>query len=129
MVYTILAINFIIPTLIYIFAPDYAVARFAALGTAFGVPYTHTEDSVLWRVLAIANVATLGFVCVFAQVDIRKHWPALYPLWFLKSMAVLGFLVAYAIEPFPGYLGAALLDGVTVTLMVVFARGALRETR
>lgn len=126
-VYTLLALNFILPAVVYAVAPDRAVASFVGIGAMFGVPYGHAEDSVLWRVLAIANVGTLGFLCVLVQVDLKRYWATLYGLWFLKSMASLGFAIAFVLEPYPGYLAAALLDGVSVALMVVFARGARRE--
>lgn len=124
-VYTILAANFIIPVLIYIFAPERAVASFAGVGLAFGAgPYPHTEDSMLWRVLGIANVATLGFCCVLLQIDLRRYYAALLPLLFLKSAASLGFLIAFVFEPYPSYLAASLFDGVTVAAMAFFASRA-----
>jgi len=126
-VYTILALNFIIPATLYAVAPRFALQSFWRIGDLFGVPYMHSEDSVFWRVLAVANVYMLGFVCVLLQVDIKKYWAAIYPLTFLKAMASLGFLVAFFFEPYPGYLGAFLLDGVTFALMIIFARGARRE--
>lgn len=126
-VYTILALNFFIPAALYAFAPDFALQSFWQIGDVFGVVYLHTEDSVFWRVLAVANVTMLGFTCVLLQVDIKKYYAALYPLGFLKLMASLGFGLAFLLEPYPGYLGAFLLDGMTLALMIIFARGALRE--
>ena len=127
-VYTILALNFFIPVFVYIFDPHSALTQFVSVGALLGTPaYIHSEDSVLWRVLAIANVTTLGFCCVLLQVNIRKWYPALVPLAFLKSMAALGFLIAFMAEPFRGYLAAFALDSTTVLLMVFFARGAYKK--
>jgi len=126
-VYTILALNFLIPAALYAVAPDFALQSFWRIGDLFGVPYLHSEDSVFWRVLAVANVAMLGFTCVLLQVDVKKYQAALYPLVFLNAMASLGFGVAFLFEPYPGYLAAFLLDGATLALMIIFARGALRE--
>jgi hypothetical protein len=127
-VYTALALNFILPVLGYVFAPDQAVGAFAELGqTLGGGAYPHTEDSVFWRVLGIANVATLGFCCVLLQVDLRRFFPALWPLLFLKSMASLGFGVAFLLEPFPAYLAACVFDALTVGAMAFFATRAHRH--
>lgn len=126
LVYTILALNFFLPVLVYVFAPDAAVESFAAVGRTFGVPYAHSEDSVLWRVLGIANVATLGFCCVLLQVDLRRWYPVLVPLVFLKGAASVGFLAAFAFEPNPAYLAASLFDALTVGAMIFFATRAHR---
>jgi len=127
-VYTILALNFILPVLGYIFAPEASVASFASIGEVFGVDsYPHTEDSMFWRVLGIANVATLGFCCVLLQVDLRRWYPVLVPLIFLKSMASLGFLAAFVFaEPHPSYLAACLFDAATVAAFWFFATRARR---
>ncbi len=126
-VYTLLALNFLIPAAIYAVAPDRAVAAFTGIGDLFGVAYPWDETGVFWRVLAIANVATLGFACVLLQLDVVRYWAAIYPLVFLKSAAVVGFAVAFAARPYPGFLAASLFDGLTVAAMIVFARGARRE--
>lgn len=81
---------------------------------------------MLWRVLGIANVATLGFCCVLLQVNLRRYFAVLLPLLFLKSMASVGFLVAYASEPHPSYLAACLFDALTVAAMWFFATRAHR---
>jgi len=126
-VYTALALNFIIPVLIYIFDPQGAVAGFVQVGQLFSAtPYPHSEDSMLWRVLGIANVATLGFSCVLLQVNLRRYFAALLPLLFLKSMASVGFLVAYVSEPHPSYMAACLFDAITVAAMWFFATRAHR---
>lgn len=126
-VYTVLALNFFLPVLGYIFEPTAVIDQFASISTLFGVPYVHTEDSMIWRVLAIANVSTLGFCCVLLQVDLQKWFPVLTPLVFLKSCASIGFGIAFVCEPMPTYLAACILDGVTVGAMLVFAIAAKRE--
>jgi hypothetical protein len=127
-VYTILALNFFVPSLVYIFAPSFAVGQFAGIGDLFGAgPYPHTEDSMLWRVLGIANVMTLAFVCVLLQLDLKRWLPCLVPLVFLKGMAAAGFLVAFAFERHPAYAAGFLLDAVTCAVMWFFATRAYRE--
>lgn len=125
-VYTALALNFIVPVMIYVFDPADAVSSFAEIGQLFGVEYAHTEDSVFWRVLGIANVATLGFCCVLLQLNLQKYISVLLPLVFLKGCASLGFGVAFAFEPNPAYLAACLFDALTVAAMWYFARAAHR---
>lgn len=126
-VFSILALQFFVPALIYAFAPDTAVAAYARLGPLLGGSgYAHSEDSMLWRVLAVANVMTLAFCCALIQVDLRKWFPVLVPLVFLKGMAALGLLVAWLSERFPGHLAGFALDAVTVALMLVFAVSARR---
>ena len=114
-VYTYLAIQFFVTTLAYTFAPATSLAQYVRLGAIMGgVPYGHTEDSVLWRVLALANVTTLAFGCAFIQLDLRRWWGALPPLLVLKGTATIGFLVAWLAEPFPGHLAGFAVDAVTV---------------
>ncbi len=123
--YTILALNFFIPVLVYVFEPVEALNQFTTLGSMLGGgDYAHAEDSVFWRVLAIANVATLGFCCVLLQINLQKFWAAIYPLVFLKGCASFGFGVAYIIEAYPGYLAGCLFDMLTCGLFVWFARAA-----
>jgi hypothetical protein len=126
-VYTVLALNFFIPVLFYVFDGAGTVENWAWLGEFLGgPPYAHTEDSMLWRVLGIANVATLGFCCVLLQLDLRKWFPVLTPLVFLKGCASFGFGVAFLLEGYPQYLAACLFDGVTVAAMLFFAIQARR---
>ncbi|MBM3266743.1 MAG: hypothetical protein FJZ01_03755 [Candidatus Sericytochromatia bacterium] len=126
-VYTVLALQFLVPALIYAFAPGVAVAEYARLGPMLGGgAYPHTEDSTLWRVLAVANVLTLAFCCALIQVDLRKWFPVLTPLVFLKGTAAVGLLLAWFAEPFPGHLAGCVLDTVTVALLLYFGINARR---
>ena len=127
-VYTILALNFLIPVIMYAVSPHESLVQFTNIGAALGsLSYPHSEDSVLWRVLAIANVTTLGFCCILLQVNLKKWYPCLIPLVFLKGMAALGFLVAYFFEPYRGYLAGTALDSLTVAAMWFFATRAYKE--
>lgn len=120
-VYTALALNFWIPVLFYIVDPAGSIAQFAALGELLGGPaYPHTEDSMFWYVLGVANVATLGFCCVALQIHPRRWFPMLYPLAFLKGCATVGWFAAWLADGLPQYLAASVFDGVTVLLFVVF---------
>jgi len=126
-VYTALALNFFIPVLFYVFDGAGTLETWTWLGELLGGgPYGHTEDSVFWRVLGIANVATLGFCCVLLQLDLKKWFPVLTPLVFLKGSASFGFGVAFVLEGYPQYLAACLFDAVTVGAMLFFAIRARR---
>jgi hypothetical protein len=126
-VYTVLALNFLIPVLFYVFDGAGTVETWAWLGEFLGgETYAHTEDSMFWRVLGIANVATLGFCCVLLQLDLRKWFPVLTPLVFLKGCASFGFGVAFVLEGYPQFLAACLFDAVTVAAMLFFAIRARR---
>jgi hypothetical protein len=127
-VFTLLALNFALPVVSYVLTPDAAIASFVHLGTLLGGgAYPHTEDSVFWWVLGTANVATLAFCCVLLQVDLRRFFPALWPLVWLKSCASLGFFAAFVlVEHYPSYFAAFVFDGLTVAAMLFFAIGARR---
>lgn len=126
-VYTVLALNFAIPAVLYAVDPRGSLASFVEVGRLLGAAeMPHTEDSIVWRVLAIANVATLAFGCVLLQLNLRKWFPILTPLVFLKSIAAIGFLVAYLSEGYPAYLAVVALDTLTAAAMAFFAVRARR---
>ena len=127
-VYTVLTLNFFIPALYYCFDPNGAAQLFSSLGApVWVVEYPFSEDSMFWRILGIGNVATLGFCCALLLWDLKRFYAVLFPLVFLKSCSVMGFLVAAVTAFHPAFLIGAIFDGVTVGLMVVFARGAYKE--
>ena len=127
-VYAVLTLNFFIPALYYCIDAAGAAEMFASLGAPFWrVDYPFSEESMFWRILGIGNVATLGFCCALLLWDLKRFYPVLVPLVFLKSCSVLGFLVASFSVFHPAFVIGALFDGVTVGLMVFFARGAYRE--
>ncbi len=127
-VYAALTLNFFIPALYYCFDAAGAAEMFGSLGDVFWqVDYPYSEDSMFWRVLGIGNVATLGFCCALLLWDLKRFYPVLVPLVFLKSCSILGFVVAAVSVFHPSFVIGVLFDGVTVGLMVFFARGAHRE--
>lgn len=128
-VFGLLGLHFIIPALGYLFVPDAAVAGFVRLGDLLGGEYyPFYERSYLWRILGGTNVLTLGFLCLFVQADVRRHWPALYPLVFMKGTTSLGYLCVFAvILRYPAFLAIAAWDALNCAAFVYFARKAWAE--
>ncbi len=130
LVFTILTLNFAIPTLSYIFAPEVAVGQFIQLNEMLGgSPYTVDEAaSHLWRYLGAANVATLAFMCALLQVNVNRFYAVLVPLTFMKALAATLWLAGFVAQPeYPAFLAAAILDYVTSGAFVFFATRAHRE--
>ena len=129
LVFTILTLNFALPSLVYALAPELAVAQFCSINELLGgAPYTFPEaGSRLWRYLAVANVATLALMCAMLQLDLRRHMVVLVPLTFMKILAATLWLCGWLAAPeFPVLLAAAALDYVTSGAFVFFARRARR---
>ncbi len=127
LVFAALVLNFWIPVLVYTFDPDSAIAQFVALGELLGAaPYPYAEQSMFWRVLGTANVATLGFLCLLVGLDAQRWKGAILPVAYLKSMAVLGWTMAFFAEGLPQYAVAAIFDLITVGLMVGFGHAGAR---
>ena len=127
-VYTLLALNFIVPAFTYYFDPDSAVSSFYSIGELFDSKQSATEDSYVWWILGAGNVMTLGVMCALLLINVLRFYPILPALVTLKGLSSLGFLVVFIAGPHnPTFLGAALLDGVTVFLMLWFAIRANRS--
>lgn len=123
LVFTLLTLNFLIPSIGYVLAPDAAIDSFRRIGAWFGADaYAVAEQSIVWRTLGATNVATLGVMCLLLQVDVRRFYPVLFPLLFMKGATALLFLLQWAfVLPYPGFLAVALWDGFAVFLMAWFA--------
>ncbi len=126
-VFTILTLNFAIPALSYTFTPSQAIEGFMQVNRLLGggtYPFDESA-SELWRILAAANVAALAFMCLLLQLDLRRWYPVLTPLCFLKGWAAAGLAGLYVLHPeVPLFLIGALLDGVTCASFIFFATRA-----
>lgn len=127
--YTILTLNFILPAISYFLTPDTAWENFQSLARLFGsTDYPFPENSQYWRILGAGNVMTLGFMCFLLQVNLRKYYPTLLPLVFLKGCSAFGFLGVYEwIYPYSLFLIAFVFDGVTMCVMIYFATSARKS--
>lgn len=129
-VFTILTLNFAIPCLGYLFAPQDVMVQFSALNQFLGGPaYNQPEtQSYFWRFLGTANVMALAFMCAMLQSNVRRFQVVVIPLTFLKSTAATLWLVGFLNHPeFRAFLAAAILDYVTSVLFVVFVNSAARS--
>lgn len=127
--YTVLTLNFALPALVYTFAPEQAMAQFLDINRLLGgADYLFPEaDSRVWRYLAAANVMTLGFMCLLLQLDLRRYFPVLVPLTFMKAYAATCWLAGWIASPeYRFFLAAAVLDYVTSAAFVFFAVRARR---
>ncbi|MBI4424791.1 MAG: hypothetical protein HY554_13750 [Elusimicrobia bacterium] len=127
-VYTALTLNFLVPGLLYAVAPGFAIQQFELIGRMLGggpYPFAAGETGHVWRVLAAANVLTLSFMCALLQWDLRRFFPVLVPLLFLKASSALLYLwVFLAVSRYPAFLAVFLFDVVAAGAMVYFARSA-----
>jgi hypothetical protein len=127
-VYAILTLNFVLPAISYVAAPEAAIGTLDRVNRALGGgAYPFVESGSLWHMLGVGNVMTLGFMCALLFVDLRRFYPLLPALAFLKA-----FSAAYATwigltRACPAFLAIGALDGTTTIAMIVFAVRAHRS--
>lgn len=128
-VYTFLTLNFFFPALFYAIQPTVAIQSFIDIGSLLSsMEYPLSEESYVWRVLAVGNVLTLAFCCAMLQLNIRRFYPILVPLTFLKGTAAFGYLMVFLwINPYPTFFWISLWDGLTIFLMLYFCIPARRS--
>jgi len=126
-VYAGLALNFILPAISYIASPETTLATADRVNRLLGGgPYPVVESGHLWHMLAVGNVMTLGFMCTLLLVDLRRFYPTLPALVFLKMFSSLYSLVIGIAHGLPFFLGVFALDLVTSIAMWLFATRAHR---
>jgi hypothetical protein len=126
-VYAIITLNFVLPAISYVVAPDTAIETLDRVNRMLGGgAYPFVESGSLWHMLGVGNVMTLGFMCALLFVDVRRFYPVLPALAFLKA-----FSAAYAAwigfsQACPAFLAIGVLDGTTTAAMIFFAVRAKR---
>jgi hypothetical protein len=121
----LLGVHFLIPSMVYAFNPQGAIDAFRWLGGLYGKEYPFAEDGFVWRVLAAGNVCTLAFMCFLIQANVKRFYPVLWPLCFLKGFAALGFLTAYFYGGhFPPFFLVFVWDSTNVLMFLYFAHTA-----
>ena len=129
-IFTLLTLNFLIPSISYAIRPEVVAAGFADLNaTLGGLPQAFPEEqSRFWRYLGSANVMTLALMCALLQLDLRRFFPVLLPLMFLKgynaSLFLFGFLADHT---YPALLFTFFWDGLAVFLFWFFASRAMAD--
>lgn len=115
----------------FLWAPDAVVDGFVRLGGLMGGEYYPLyERSYLWRMLAAAQVMTPAFICVFLQLDIKRHWAALYPLIFIRAVTAAAYLAVFAaVLTFPAFFAAAVWDIAAGFILIYFARAGRRAAQ
>ncbi len=127
-VYSLLTLNFLLPSFTYLVDPKGTYERFVALGVTLGESvYPSPEASYFWRFLGVSNVFTLGVMCALLQWNLRKNRPILPALCVLKLGTSLQFLGNYFFGlGHRAFLAIGLFDALTTVAFVVFATRALR---
>jgi hypothetical protein len=126
-VYAALALNFVVPAISYMVAPELALGTLDRVNRALGGgPYPFVESGRVWHMLASGNVMTLGFMCALLLVDLRRFHPALPALAFLKGFSATYAAWIGATQRVPAFLAIAALDGGSTIAMIVFANRARR---
>ena len=129
LVYTVLTLNFLIPATSYLVTPDVAVQSIHDMSALLtDAPYEVSEESHMWRFLAVSDVMTLGFMCLLLQLNLRRWFAILLPLMFLKgSCVVASAYVGLFQYQHAFFIVPVVLDSVTVLAMWFFATRAHRQ--
>ncbi|MBS2013494.1 MAG: hypothetical protein JST00_11430 [Deltaproteobacteria bacterium] len=122
-VYTLILLNFFVPACSYIVAPAMTVDTLDRVNRALGGgAYPFLESSRVWHMLGVGNVMTLAFMCGLLLLDLRRFFPVLPALAFLKAFSAVYATVIGATSPSaPVFLAIGVLDGSTTVAMIVFA--------
>lgn len=121
--YALLTLNFAVPVVSYLVRRDLAESTFAGVNAALGGGPV-TEGGELWHMLAIGNVATLALLCAMLLLDLRRAYPALPALLFLKATSAFVSLGLAVTKGIPAFYAVFLLDGTTTLVMGLTARAA-----
>lgn len=125
--YAILLVQFAIPAVSYMVAPDLAIATLDRVNRVLGGgPYPFVESGRVWHMLAVGNVMTLAFMCGLLLVDLRRFYPVLPALMFLKAYSAVYAAWIGVHDHCPAFLAVFVLDGATTVAFGLFARRARR---
>jgi hypothetical protein len=129
LVFAVLTVNFFVPAVAYLFAPDLAYGELDRLCALLGWDlFTAAErGSEFWRFLGFSNVFTLGFMCLLLLLNLRRWHPVLLPLLVLKGASVVGAAHLFLFgSGHPFFALAVGFDGITMAAIFVFATRAHR---
>jgi len=125
--YALLTLNFVLPAISYMAKPELTLKTLDDVNRLLGGGgYPFAESGQVWHMLACGNVMTLGFMCAILLLSLRRFYPVLPSLVFLK-----GFSATYATfigfrHATPSFWAIGVLDGSTTLAMIFFAVRAHR---
>jgi hypothetical protein len=126
-VYAVLTMNFVLPAISYMVAPELTLRTLDDVNRALGGgAYPFVEAGQVWHMLAVGNVMTLGWMCALLFVNLRRFYPILPALAFLKAFSALYSAWIGARTGTPVFLAIGVLDGTTTLAMIFFAVRAKR---
>lgn len=127
-VFAILAAQFIVPAVSYLVQPVVALGTLDQVNRLLGGGQylAHENRGHVWHMLAVGNVMTLGFMCALLAWDVRRWYPVLPSLVFLKGFSALFSLGLALTGGPPLFFGVFLLDGLTTAAMLFFGVRAHR---
>ncbi len=131
LLFAVLAVQFLAPALSYLLTPDVALGTLDTVNRWLGGGrYVATESrGHVWHMLAVGNVMTLGFMCALLAVDLKRFYPALPALVFLKGFSATTALELGLTGGPPLFLAVFGLDGLTTVAMLGFGVRAHRALR
>jgi hypothetical protein len=115
--YAALAAQFLFPAISYAVRPDLAVAMMDQLNRALGGGAWPVESGEVWHMLAVSNVLTLAFLCALILSDLRRYFPVVPALMFLKGASATVSLAFAITKGLPAFYAVFVLDGVTTVVM------------
>lgn len=124
-VYTILVLNFFLPAVSYVAAPELTYGTLDQVNRLLGGgPYPAVESGHLWHMLGTGNVFTLALMCGLLLWDLKRFYPVLPALLFLKGFSALYALCIAIWNHVPFFYAVFALDGVSSLAMWFFATRA-----
>jgi hypothetical protein len=125
-VYAFLVLNFLLPAISYIVSPETTYGTIDSINRLLGGTALAAETGHLWHMLAVGNVMTLAFLCAMMLFDLKRFFPALPALLFLKGFSATYALFIGVANGIPFFVAVFVLDGVTTAAMWFFATRAHR---
>lgn len=126
-VYAVLTLNFVLPAISYMVAPELTLRTLDDVNRALGGgAYPFVEAGQVWHMLAVGNVMTLAWMCALLFANLRRFYPILPALVFLKAFSALYSAWIGVRTDTPAFLAIAVLDGTTTLAMIFFAVRAKR---
>ena len=124
-VYTLLVLNFFLPAVSYVVAPELTYRTLDQVNRLLGGgPYPAVESGHLWHMLGTGNVFTLALMCALLLTDLKRFYPVLPALMFLKGFSAVYALFIGLAHQIPFFDAVFALDGVTTFAIWFFATRA-----